>query len=108
MYISCLKLLIVFFFFKQNTAYEMRISDLSSDVCSSDLRLRPAVGAGDVRPADRELVAAIRGPRHRRDPGGRASAAGPGAPGVDAALRRALPRRPGPGAGRSGVPAVWP
>src|SRR3546814_8947294 len=33
-----------FFFFKQKTAYEMRISDWSSDVCSSDLprcRLRP-------------------------------------------------------------------
>src|SRR3546814_10973099 len=27
----------VFFFFKQKTAYEMRISDWSSDVCSSDL-----------------------------------------------------------------------
>src|SRR3546814_10769118 len=27
------------FFFKQNTAYEMRISDWSSDVCSSDLEL---------------------------------------------------------------------
>src|SRR3546814_8186980 len=26
------------FFFKQKTAYEMRISDWSSDVCSSDLR----------------------------------------------------------------------
>src|SRR3546814_7789582 len=32
-----------FFFFKQKTAYEMRISDWSSDVCSSDLakRLHP-------------------------------------------------------------------
>src|SRR3546814_3279919 len=31
-----------FFFFKQKTAYEMRISDWSSDVCSSDLvRMRP-------------------------------------------------------------------
>src|SRR3546814_6630169 len=30
-------LLLVFFFFKQKTAYEMRISDWSSDVCSSDL-----------------------------------------------------------------------
>src|SRR3546814_9011296 len=30
-------LLVVFFFFKQKTAYEMRISDWSSDVCSSDL-----------------------------------------------------------------------
>src|SRR3546814_8592957 len=29
---------IVFFFFKQKTAYDMRISDWSSDVCSSDLR----------------------------------------------------------------------
>src|SRR3546814_2489252 len=28
-----------FFFFKRKTAYEMRISDWSSDVCSSDLRL---------------------------------------------------------------------
>src|SRR3546814_1743959 len=29
-----------FFFFKQKTAYEMRISDWSSDVCSSDLHAR--------------------------------------------------------------------
>src|SRR3546814_7199529 len=38
---SCLMCVIcvfdVFFFFKQKTAYEMRISDWSSDVCSSDL-----------------------------------------------------------------------
>src|SRR3546814_12924368 len=35
---------VLFFFFKQKTAYEMRISDWSSDVCSSDLmrKLRPA------------------------------------------------------------------
>src|SRR3546814_12502375 len=32
----------VFFFFKQKTAYEMRISDWSSDVCSSDLALKRA------------------------------------------------------------------
>src|SRR3546814_4984667 len=30
-------MLCCFFFFKQKTAYEMRISDWSSDVCSSDL-----------------------------------------------------------------------
>src|SRR3546814_1440740 len=30
----------VFFFFKQKTAYEMRISDWSSDVCSSDLQFQ--------------------------------------------------------------------
>src|SRR3546814_1387461 len=29
--------MVCFFFFKQKTAYEMRISDWSSDVCSSDL-----------------------------------------------------------------------
>src|SRR3546814_18634326 len=33
-------MLIVFFCFKQKTAYEMRISDWSSDVCSSDLQDR--------------------------------------------------------------------
>src|SRR3546814_19578430 len=31
-------LVYLFFFFKQKTAYEMRISDWSSDVCSSDLK----------------------------------------------------------------------
>src|SRR3546814_4259153 len=31
--------LCLFFFFKQKTAYEMRISDWSSDVCSSDLTI---------------------------------------------------------------------
>src|SRR3546814_6881953 len=36
---------LVFFFFKQKTAYEMRISDWSSDVCSSDLRIAPRVVA---------------------------------------------------------------
>src|SRR3546814_10613321 len=35
-YVVCF-CLCVFFFFKQKTAYEMRISDWSSDVCSSDL-----------------------------------------------------------------------
>src|SRR3546814_6139453 len=37
---SCVVIVLSFFFFKQKTAYEMRISDWSSDVCSSDL-LRP-------------------------------------------------------------------
>src|SRR3546814_10221396 len=36
------------FFFKQKTAYELRISDWSSDVCSSDLDARTAVGADDA------------------------------------------------------------
>src|SRR3546814_16891918 len=39
-----------FFFFKQKTAYEMRISDWSSDVCSSDLRriARAGIGRGQI------------------------------------------------------------
>src|SRR3546814_20602414 len=67
-----------FFFFKQKTAYEMRISDWSSDVCSSDLR------AGAGRPVQarrlhrRRTVCAGRarqraGRRHRRCPPDRKS-----------------------------------
>src|SRR3546814_6519651 len=44
------------FFFKQKTAYEMRISDSSSDVCSSDLvgvDDRPGVSIGII---DRDLI----------------------------------------------------
>src|SRR3546814_4797220 len=36
-HMSCPLIFCCFFFFKQKTAYEMRISDWSSDVCSSDL-----------------------------------------------------------------------
>src|SRR3546814_7856388 len=36
-----------FFFFKQKTAYEMRISDWSSDVCSSDLERRCGLRGAD-------------------------------------------------------------
>src|SRR3546814_10755436 len=42
LYLSCSFLFV--FFFKQKTAYEMRISDWSSDVCSSDLLLDQARG----------------------------------------------------------------
>src|SRR3546814_6990757 len=38
-----------FFFFKQKTAYEMRISDWSSDVCSSDLKTVPSVSVSYAR-----------------------------------------------------------
>src|SRR3546814_996610 len=37
-----------FLFFKQKTAYEMRISDWSSDVCSSDLATRFSIEAAPV------------------------------------------------------------
>src|SRR3546814_1988573 len=36
-YFDIMLFVFFFFFFKQKTAYEMRISDWSSDVCSSDL-----------------------------------------------------------------------
>src|SRR3546814_1048943 len=48
--------MLLFFFFKQKTAYEMRISDWSSDVCSSDLR-RLGVGRAG---AQRQHVDALR------------------------------------------------
>src|SRR3546814_9937160 len=40
----------LFFFFKQKTAYEMRISDWSSDVCSSDL----TIDLQEIRPVVRD------------------------------------------------------
>src|SRR3546814_5967304 len=52
----------LFFFFKQKTAYEMRISDWSSDVCSSDLDRDQRGGRGAVvdPPQDRLAVIADR------------------------------------------------
>src|SRR3546814_10497679 len=47
------------FFFKQKTAYEMRISDWSSDVCSSDLKPWSLAVAND--PAPSEQRGTIRG-----------------------------------------------
>src|SRR3546814_14865875 len=51
----------VFFFFKQKTAYEMRISDLSSDVGSSDLELalHRHEDLDHLHDAGRQLVAAL-------------------------------------------------
>src|SRR3546814_4235894 len=48
-YVCCY---LIFFFFKQKTAYEMRISDWSSDVCSSDLALAPSDAPLQVGDAD--------------------------------------------------------
>src|SRR3546814_17605094 len=61
-------------FFKQKTAYEMRISDWSSDVCSSDLS----------RPAG-----------HHRDPDLRPAAGGAAAPGRHSSIRAGRPPRLG-------------
>src|SRR3546814_6555324 len=84
---------VLFFFFKQKTAYEMRISDWSSDVCSSDLfqgfaswphRLL-TVGCSLAGPANGKNAAAVKRwpcdprkyPRRRREsPLGRVQLAG--------------------------------
>src|SRR3546814_6743592 len=42
-FLLCIFITLFFFFFKQKTAYEMRISDWSSDVCSSDLQMNTLV-----------------------------------------------------------------
>src|SRR3546814_17340024 len=55
---TCAVLLFVFFFFKQKTAYEMRISDWSSDVCSSDLWL----SLDDKLTSDDILVSTLQNP----------------------------------------------
>src|SRR3546814_12147040 len=47
------------FFFKQKTAYEMRISDWSSDVCSSDLTGERRAGAHYTPPEVSRRVAAM-------------------------------------------------
>src|SRR3546814_2184268 len=66
MYASIIAIVFCFFFFKQKTAYEMRISDWSSDVCSSDLtraksrqlvnraNIKPFCGHGSTSSNDRE------------------------------------------------------
>src|SRR3546814_10028801 len=63
-----------FFFFKQKTAYEMRISDWSSDVCSSDLESTKAgeiaalaLGAGVIVPDDLPRLFKLRGSRQTNE-----------------------------------------
>src|SRR3546814_2786296 len=70
-----------FFFFKQKTAYEMRISDWSSDVCSSDLPewhhdgdrcggcFRSGYTLPAVQPGSGERLVLGRGEGFRRHPG---------------------------------------
>src|SRR3546814_9936416 len=79
------------FFFKQKTAYELRISDWSSDVCSSDLLTPRSAATGHVRHR------LYRTPRHR---GGGAARPRPGAAAEGGALRRAV------GAARAGAMGV--
>src|SRR3546814_11198921 len=60
---------LVFFFFKQKTAYEMRISDWSSDVCSSDLPDRNGADYAMVAMADGALPLPLHcSPKEARGP----------------------------------------
>src|SRR3546814_2276507 len=63
---GCWSVFFVVFFFKQKTAYEMRISDWSSDVCSSDLctrrRNRP-IGSHSFSPTETRLFSRGKSPR---------------------------------------------
>src|SRR3546814_9918594 len=66
----------LFFFFKQKTAYELRISDWSSDVCSSDLIRRAALGriaracAVDQAGVEQRRGVDVGGAQQRRQPFG--------------------------------------
>src|SRR3546814_7804983 len=60
--VLCVYLLLCFFFFKQKTAYEMRISDWSSDVCSSDLIPPSRISATNAS----RLANAVSGPQSPR------------------------------------------
>src|SRR3546814_7416235 len=73
-YVEWIIRVLYIFFFKQKTAYEMRISDWSSDVCSSDLEqqgCRAAVGDLDlVVVTHRHLDVATEGLAQALDEGG--------------------------------------
>src|SRR3546814_8005484 len=76
--------MLYFFFFKQKTAYEMRISDWSSDVCSSDLDIlrRNTVSQTTALPNGSSPPAASRRNvmAHRRRSGARSPSSAPARP----------------------------
>src|SRR3546814_2606484 len=71
LYVSflCFGHYVFFFFFKQKTAYEMRISDWSSDVCSSDLLLPCLPSRASLPQASDSRSAGNCGRRARVSPG---------------------------------------
>src|SRR3546814_10533203 len=79
------------FFFKQKTAYEMRISDWSSDVCSSDLKYRPLLSLPNGRPPPPKPPRPVPPP-------------GPPCPGPPPGPRGRLAPCGGPPSGRACVP----
>src|SRR3546814_4812936 len=95
----------MFFFFKQKTAYEMRISDWSSDVCSSDLRRQRPTRNSRASRTDRGFQTHARRPwrgraaplRHSRNDRDTTARPPPSGPRASAPGRRTR-RRPTPGA----------
>src|SRR3546814_4339168 len=89
--------MLMFVFFKQKTAYELRMSDWSSDVCSSDLGFADAVGESGRRDALTLRVADLHAQRTGRD-----KAAGIERDPKMAKIRRRLVRRSDHQFGRAG------
>src|SRR3546814_15907182 len=85
----------VFFFFKQKTAYEMRISDWSSDVCSSDLDQQRIEGAGQSSGQAGQFREAAVGGGEQSPVEGRRDQAALHQPVVVAELERSAERRVG-------------
>src|SRR3546814_2647198 len=81
--------MVIFFFFKQKTAYEMRISDWSSDVCSSDLAIQTRRTALCANPRTRDAVPTRRPALGRTD----RLRPGPGAKLAADGVRRATDHR---------------
>src|SRR3546814_4777394 len=78
LYVFGFCLFLLFFFFKQKTAYEMLISDWSSDVCSFDLSHAVLMRAGSAARSSASRFNAVRGlrlPFERRRSATSASAA---------------------------------
>src|SRR3546814_5811911 len=84
---------VLFSFFKQQTAYEMRISDWSSDVCSSDLHGDAALAGDPEALLDQRRRAGVdlRRPHHAGHPAGRMAVGL--VDDLDGALQTALARR---------------
>src|SRR3546814_7204752 len=77
--------MLFFFFFKHKTAYELRISDWSSDVCSSDLMIALRGPRGERPAVESDVVAKCVGPGADRVGG-----AGRGGVAVDADVAKVL------------------
>src|SRR3546814_1131339 len=91
LYVECVVIFVVVV--KQKTAYEVRISDWSSDVCSSDLQVVP----GEAQPLVDGIVGRVEGAGRRQEVDPHQRRAG------DEAGRRGHRLEAGPGEGEHGA-----